>query len=58
MRIETDEVSDSNGPLDVLDVGSPVLCKEFVNLSSLGYFVETCDRDDNVREDGKFVGLY
>ena len=58
MRIETDEVSDSNRPLDVLDVGSPVLCEEFVNLSAFGHFVETCDRDDNVREDRKFVGLY
>ena len=48
MRVETDEVSDSDGPLDVLDVGSPILCEEFVNLGSLGYFVETCDRDDNV----------
>ena len=48
MRIETNEVSDSNRSLDILDVGSPVLCEEFVNLSSLGYFVETCDRDDNV----------
>ena len=48
MRIETDEVSDSNRPLDVLDVRAPVLCEEFVNLGSLGYFVETCDRDDNV----------
>ena len=48
MRIETDEVSDSNRPLDVLDVRAPVLCEEFVNLSAFGYFVETCDRDDNV----------